>query len=35
MPNANLEFDHSSPHPRPVQLLLINQQNASALPLAQ
>jgi hypothetical protein len=26
---------HSSPHPRPVQLLLIDQQIASALPLAQ
>jgi hypothetical protein len=26
---------HSSPHPRAVQLLLIDQQIASALPLAQ
>jgi hypothetical protein len=26
---------HSSPHPRPVQLLLIDQQMASTLPLAQ
>jgi hypothetical protein len=34
-PNANLEFDHSSPHPPPVQSLLIDQQIASALPHAQ